>query len=59
MYSEYLVLDNDEFEPKVYEVGCAMPDLRYALGLALGVALGVALIGAAAGVWLLNRMRPW
>ncbi len=55
MYSEYLVLDNDEFEPKVYEVGCAMPDLRYALC----VALGVALIGAAAGVWLLNRMRPW
>ncbi len=54
-YSEHVVLDNDEFEPKVYEVGCAMTDLRYALGLAFGLAL----IGAAAGVWLLNRLRPW
>ncbi len=54
-YSEHIVLDNDEFEPKVYEVGRAMPDLPYMLGLALGVAL----IAAACGVWLLNRLRPW
>ncbi len=54
-YSEYVVLDNDEFEPKVYAVGCAIPDLPYVLGLAFGLAL----IGAACGVWLLNRLRPW
>ncbi len=54
-YSEHVVLDNDEFDPVLGEVGCAMTDLRYVLALALGLAV----IVAALGVWLLNRLSPW
>ncbi len=55
MYSEHIVLDNDEFEPVFGEVGCAMTDLRYVFYLGLGLGL----IAAALGVWLLSRLRPW
>lgn len=42
-------------ESPYYDVGCALPDLRYVAYMALGAVV----IAAALALWTARKLRPW
>lgn len=57
-YSEQMFLEDEPLSwpaPVVGEASCALPDL----GRVLVLALAAVVIASAAGLWVINKIRPW